>query len=197
MRDQVAKRVGRFPAKTIDMSKALRWTRRRHGTHRAEWCRIRRARPAPGAKLTGYRVLTTDGQVITIGKANKLGSPRDKGLAAGQAIAGVPGRDAYLTADPTGRVLGFGGAAGGSPKAAIQAAAMASTPSGQGYWVLTPQGGVYAFGQAKHHGSLSRSGVKAQGVKIRSTPSGVGYWILGQRRQDLRLRGRPSGDART
>ena len=44
--------------------------------------------------------------------------------------------------------------------------------------MLTSSGGVYAFGSAKHYGSLSRSGVGSAGVKIRSTPSGKGYWIL-------------------
>ena len=63
--------------------------------------RPRRRQPA-GAKLTGYRLLTTDGRVVTLGKAATLGSPRDAGLAAVTAIAGVPGRNAYLTADPTG-----------------------------------------------------------------------------------------------
>jgi hypothetical protein len=182
VRDHVARRVGRFPAKTIDMSKALRWT---EATARPETAAPASAAAAntpaaaPGAKLTGYRLLTADGRVITLGKAATLGSPRDRGLGTGRAIAGVPGRSSYLTADPAGRVLGFGGPAGGSPKAAIQAADIASTPGGQGYWLLTPTGGVYAFGQARHHGSLARSGIGAGGVKIRSTPSGAGYWILG------------------
>jgi hypothetical protein len=94
------------------------------------------------------------------------------------AISGVPGRNAFLTAGPTGRVVGFGAAASGAPKQAVAAADMAATPSGQGYWVLTATGGVYAFGSAKHHGSLSRSGIGSGGVKIRSTPTGQGYWIL-------------------
>jgi hypothetical protein len=176
VRDQVAKRVGRFPAKTINMAKALRWTSNSAAPETA--AATSSALGRSGAKLTGYRVLTNDGRVITLGKASKLGSPRDKGLGAGRAIAGIPGRSAYLTADPAGRVLGFGGASGGSPKKAIEAVAMAAMPNGKGYWVLTPLGGIYAFGQARHYGSLARSGIDARGVQMRSSPTGAGYWIL-------------------
>ena len=144
-----------------------------------------------GAKLTGYRLLTTDGRVLTFSKSSTLGSPRDKGLASGTAIAGVAGRNSYLTTDPAGHVVGFGGPAGGNTSDRIQAADVAATPSGQGYWVLTSTGGVYAFGTAKHHGSLSRSGVTAGGLKLRSTPSGSGYWILAR---DGRIH--PFGDAK-
>ena len=184
IRDQVAARTGRFPAVTIDMSKALRWTDLTAlpasfvpSTETAAAARPAAAAPA-GSKLTGYRILTSDGRVVTLGKAAKLGSPRDMGLGAVSAIAGVPGRNAYLTAGSSGRVVGFGGAASGTPKSAVPTADMATTPSGQGYWVLSSSGGVYAFGSAKHYGSLSRSGVGSAGVKIRSTPSGKGYWIL-------------------
>jgi N-acetylmuramoyl-L-alanine amidase len=182
VRNEVARRVGRFPSKTIDMSKALRWTSTSSVSSSAatvSTASVNAAAGVRGAKLTGYRLLTHDGRVITLGKARKLGSPRDHGLAAGRAIAGVPGRNSYLTSDPSGRVVGFGGPVGGSPRTSIQAADIASTPSGKGYWVLTPMGGIYAFGRARHHGSLARSGIGVGGVKIRSTPSGAGYWILG------------------
>jgi hypothetical protein len=178
VRDQVARRVGRFPAKTINMARALRWGSSSSAASTSGGAATGSALARPGAKLTGYRMLTDDGRVITMGEASKLGSPRDKGLEAGRAIAGIPGRSAYLTADPAGRVLGFGGATGGSPKASIEATAMAAMPNGRGYWVLTTLGGVYAFGQARHHGSLARSGVDAHGVQIRSSPTGAGYWIL-------------------
>jgi N-acetylmuramoyl-L-alanine amidase-like protein len=183
IRDQVAARTGRFPAVTIDMSKALRWTDPSAlpaGFEPSAEAVAAAATPAApaGSKLTGYRILTSDGRVVTLGKAATLGSPRDVGLAAVSAIAGVPGRNAYLTAGSSGKVVGFGGAASGTPKSAVPTADVATTPSGQGYWVLSSSGGVYAFGSAKHYGSLSRSGVGSGGVKIRSTPSGKGYWIL-------------------
>jgi hypothetical protein len=177
IRNEVEARTGRFPARTVDMSKALRWTDPSAVPAGAAASAAAATTPA-GAKLTGYRILTADGRVITLGQAAALGSPRDLGLAAVSAISGVPGRNAYLTAGANGRVVGYGGAAGGTPKAPVATVDMASTPSGQGYWVLSASGGVYAFGSAKHYGSLARSGVGAAGVKIRSTPSGKGYWIL-------------------
>ena len=90
----------------------------------------------------------------------------------------MPGRNAYLTADSAGRSSASAARPSGTPKTAVPTADVAATPSGQGYWVLSSSGGVYAFGSAKHYGSLSRSGVGSAGVKIRSTPSGKGYWIL-------------------
>jgi hypothetical protein len=161
IRDQVAARTGRFPAVTIDMSKALRWTDPSAlpagFEPSAEAVAAAAAPAAPaGSKLTGYRILTSDGRVVTLGKAATLGSPRDVGLGAVSAIAGVPGRNAYLTAGSSGKVVGFGGAASGTPKSAVPTADVATNPSGQGYWVLSSSGGVYAFGSAKHYGSLSR-----------------------------------------
>ena len=184
IRQEVAARAGRYSDNTINMGQALRWTEGVSPLAAAGSSSggtvITGPNPAnpTGAKLTGYRLLTSDGKVVTLGKAAKLGSPRDQGMAAATAISGVPGRNAYLTADPSGRVVSFGGAASGAPNQSVGAADMASTPSGQGYWVLTAGGGVYAFGSAKHHGSLMRAGVGSGGVKLRSTPSGKGYWIL-------------------
>ena len=184
IRQEVAARAGRYPDNTINMGQALRWTEgvsplAASGSSSGGTV-IAGPNPAnpTGAKLTGYRLLTSDGKVVTLGKAAKLGSPRDQGMAAATAISGVPGRNAYLTADQSGRVVSFGGAASGAPNQSVGAADMATTPSGQGYWVLTAGGGVYAFGSAKHHGSLMRAGVGSGGVKLRSTPSGKGYWIL-------------------
>ncbi len=177
IRNEVVARAGRFDPRTIDMSTALRRSDGETVATTPVSTGPNAANPT-GAKLTGYRLLTSDGRVITLGRAATLGSPRELGLGAPTAIAGVPGRNAYLTSDAAGRVAGFGGAASGAPKAAVTTAAMASTPSGQGYWVLASTGGVYAFGSARHHGSLIRSGVSAGGLKIRSTPSGNGYWIL-------------------
>ncbi len=63
-------------------------------------------------------------------------------------------------------------------------AAMASTPSGDGYWMVAADGGVFAFGDARFHGSIP--GVLPSGVSLASeivdiepTPSGDGYWLLG------------------
>ena len=51
-----------------------------------------------------------------------------------------------------------------------------TTPSGDGYWLLTATGRVYPFGEARYRGSVS----DARTVAMASTPSGKGYWILGR-----------------
>jgi hypothetical protein len=54
---------------------------------------------------------------------------------------------------------------------------MASAPSGTGYWVVTAQGRLYAFGSARYYGSVG----KAVGtvVGITTAPGGRGYWLAG------------------
>jgi hypothetical protein len=55
-------------------------------------------------------------------------------------------------------------------------AAMASTPSGGGYWLTTTSGKVFAFGDAPSRGRLEHS--KTRISDIASTPTGRGYWLL-------------------
>ena len=196
VRKQVAKRAGRYPAKTVNMAHALRWTSgyelagittakgssSSSGSSSSDssgFSSSTGSSRSNGARLSGYRLFTADGRVISIGRATKYGSPRDKGLRVGRAIGGVPGRSWYLTADPQGRVAGFGGTPGSVPRSLLQAVDVASTPSGQGHWVLTTLGGVYAYGSASHHGSLPRLGLHMHALKLRSSGRGFGYWILG------------------
>ena len=56
------------------------------------------------------------------------------------------------------------------------AAAMASTISGSGYWIVTKGGRVFPFGDARNLGQLS--GTQTTVVDIEPTPSGKGYWLL-------------------
>ncbi|HYD09593.1 MAG TPA: hypothetical protein VEA78_05770 [Acidimicrobiales bacterium] len=53
---------------------------------------------------------------------------------------------------------------------------MASTPSGDGYWLVAADGGVFTFGDAEFFGSAGATGVRDV-VGIARTPSGDGYWI--------------------
>ena len=66
-------------------------------------------------------------------------------------------------------------------RAALNAPAvgLAATPSGQGYWIVARDGGVFAFGAAPFRGSLvGRAGFAPPATAIAVDPSGGGYWIL-------------------
>jgi hypothetical protein len=59
-----------------------------------------------------------------------------------------------------------------------RAVAMAATPDGGGYWVVSSTGGVYAFGDAHSYGSMSGAPLNAPIVGMAATPSGTGYWLV-------------------
>jgi protocatechuate 3,4-dioxygenase beta subunit len=61
---------------------------------------------------------------------------------------------------------------------------IARTPTGKGYWILTREGQVYTFGDARFHGTTRASyaavrvRTNAPAVAIMGTPTGRGYWIV-------------------
>ncbi|MDA8372861.1 MAG: hypothetical protein M0Z91_01175, partial [Actinomycetota bacterium] len=56
---------------------------------------------------------------------------------------------------------------------------MASTPNGQGYWLVAKDGGIFTFGDAGFYGSTGAAQLPAPVVAIQRTPSGGGYWLAG------------------
>ena len=57
--------------------------------------------------------------------------------------------------------------------------AIASTPSGNGYWLTAADGGVFTFGDAHYYGSTGKLHLAAPIVGIAPTPTGHGYWLVG------------------
>jgi hypothetical protein len=55
---------------------------------------------------------------------------------------------------------------------------MAALPDGGGYWVVTAQGAVTAYGTAVNDGSMGGRRLNAPVVGITSTPDGGGYWLV-------------------
>jgi hypothetical protein len=53
---------------------------------------------------------------------------------------------------------------------------MAATPTGNGYWLVAADGGVFTFGDATFYGSAGSTGVRDV-VGMARTPSGRGYWV--------------------
>ena len=69
------------------------------------------------------------------------------------------------------------GTAGGAALSA-PAVGIASTPDGQGYWLVASDGGVFAFGDASFYGSMGGKRLAQPIVGIASTPDGHGYWLV-------------------
>ena len=56
--------------------------------------------------------------------------------------------------------------------------AIAATPDGQGFWVVSPTGAVTAEGDATFYGDASHLGLNQPIVGIATTPTGHGYWLV-------------------
>jgi peptidoglycan/xylan/chitin deacetylase (PgdA/CDA1 family) len=55
---------------------------------------------------------------------------------------------------------------------------MAATPSGQGYWLVASDGGIFSFGDATFDGSTGSIALNKPIVGMAATPSGQGYWLV-------------------
>ena len=71
----------------------------------------------------------------------------------------------------------YGGMGGRNLNAPI--VGMAGTPSRHGYWQVSGDGGVFAFGDASYFGSAASTHLNAAIVGIAGTSDGKGYWLVG------------------
>jgi hypothetical protein len=55
---------------------------------------------------------------------------------------------------------------------------MASTPDGNGYWLVGADGGVFNFGSAQFYGSTGAQRLAKPVVGMAATPAGDGYWLV-------------------
>lgn len=55
--------------------------------------------------------------------------------------------------------------------------AVLSTLSGDGYWLVAADGGVFAYGDAEFYGSMGGKGLAAPVTGATLHPSGEGYWL--------------------
>lgn len=58
---------------------------------------------------------------------------------------------------------------------------LVTDPSGQGYWLVAADGGVFCFGSAQFYGSLPSENITPNKpiVGIVAAPTGKGYWLVG------------------
>ena len=55
---------------------------------------------------------------------------------------------------------------------------MATTPDGNGYWLVAADGGVFSFGDAIYYGSTGALHLNQPIVGMAATPDGKGYWLV-------------------
>jgi len=55
---------------------------------------------------------------------------------------------------------------------------MAATPSGDGYWLVAADGGIFSFGDAAFRGSTGSIHLNRPMVGMAATASGDGYWLV-------------------
>ena len=54
---------------------------------------------------------------------------------------------------------------------------MTSSPSGQGYWLVASDGGIFTYGDAGFLGSRGGQPLNKPIVGMMSTADGAGYWL--------------------
>lgn len=59
------------------------------------------------------------------------------------------------------------------------ACGIAATPSGDGYYIVAQDGGVFTYGDAVFHGSQGGKPMNAAVVGIAVRPQNDGYWLVG------------------
>jgi hypothetical protein len=55
---------------------------------------------------------------------------------------------------------------------------LATTRSGNGYWFVAADGGVFSFGDARFHGSTGAMRLAAPVTSMASSSDGRGYWLV-------------------
>jgi glucose/arabinose dehydrogenase len=95
----------------------------------------------------------------------------------------VPSLRLFVAAAVVAAAVALGGVGGGGRGAAAApvnqpVVAMASTPSGAGYWLVAADGGVFTFGDARFLGSTGGTRLNQPIVAMSPTPSGGGYWLV-------------------
>jgi hypothetical protein len=79
------------------------------------------------------------------------------------------------------RVYAFGAAHDyGEPRGHLRkpVVGMDSTASGNGYWIVASDGGVFSYGDARFRGSMGGRRLNKPIVDLASTPGGKGYWLV-------------------
>ena len=97
------------------------------------------------------------------------GSPSRTNATAGVSDPPAPPRALRVTSS---------GTSGGGMGLARPIVGAAATPSGNGYWLVASDGGIFSFGDARFLGSTGALRLNQPIVGMASTPAGDGYWLV-------------------
>ena len=93
------------------------------------------------------------------------------------AWAVAPNGQVYSESAFSGPIAGHYGDMAGKPlnRAIV---GMSPTSTGKGYWLVASDGGIFAFGDARFHGSTGNIRLNKPIVGMSVTPTGAGYWMV-------------------
>lgn len=136
----------------------------------------------------GHWVVRADGTVTASGGATALGNFNLASLEAGESlntISSTVSGNGLWGFTTKGRVLTLGDATSFGDLLAFTLNGgiidSATTPSGDGYYMLGSDGGIFAFGDAVYVDSLPGLGINnlnSPAVGLVPDPDGTGYWIV-------------------
>jgi hypothetical protein len=143
----------------------------------------------------GYWFVARDGGVFTYGDALFHGSLGSAVVSSPVvAMAATPTGLGYYLAEANGTVAaGSGGHPFGDATLFTDGhghtdaskyhlnqpvVGMATTPTGDGYWLLAGDGGIFSFGDAEFHGSTGNLHLVSPVIGFSPTRDGHGYWLF-------------------
>ncbi len=151
----------------------------------------------------GYWMVGADGGVFSFGNAHFYGSTGgDPPRATRQRDRADAIRQGLLAARVGRRRVQLRRRRASSARPARCAStprstAWPATPSGNGYWLVASDGGVFSFGDADFYGSTGAIRLNSPIVGIAPTPTGKGYWMVASDGGVFTLRRRATSTARS
>src|SRR5580704_2397914 len=128
---------------------------------------------APVAAVQSVRL--TRGSTVTLDSSGAAPAAPSAGASSwrqgAEWLLGGGNPPVYLPSAPF-----YGWPAAGSLSKPI--VGMASTPDGDGYWLVAADGGIFTFGDARFFGSAAQHPLSHPIVGMASTPDGDGYWLV-------------------
>ena len=142
------------------------------------------AAPQAAASTGGYWLVAADGGVFAFGDAGFHGSTGGMRLNQPDRRHGRHPAPAAATGSspPTAASSPSATPASTAPPAPSGSTSPSSAwpppPPAHGYWLVASDGGIFAFGDARFHGSTGAISLNQPIVGMAATPTGHGYWLV-------------------